>query len=254
LVKTDRGVLKPYLRALDLMGGIEDLNGRNVTIKVGIYDRKGLNYPAVEVVKAAADSFTRSQKILLAESDNYVGKALERLQVWDAVFSERVKPFSLSDDSCVKEGLVCGEQIRFSCALFKPNVLVSLHVLRRGKAGSIFKNLLGLVPDLEKDRFHDNLGVALVDIAQAVGWIDLAVIDATYIYESTWKKDTPLERERRDLLIVGKDPVAVETIGSLIANEDPLAVPAIAVAKERRLGETDPDKIVVLGEPIKSII
>ncbi len=254
LVKTDEGVLEAYQHALGLLGGIEDLDGRNITIKVGIFDQRNLNYPSVQVVKAVADSFVRSQKIRLAESDNYQGKALDRLQVWNTVFSSKVIPFSLSNDSCMKEVSVCGERIRFSCALFKPNVLVSLHILRKGQAGSIFKNLLGLVPDIKKDRFHNNLGDALVDMAQAVGWIDLAVIDGTYSYGGEWKEGIPLEKERKDCLIVGRDPVAVETIGSLIVGEDPLSIPAMVVAKERRLGETNPDKIKVLGEPLKKII
>jgi hypothetical protein len=85
----------------------------------------------------------------------------------------------------MREGLVCGEIISFSHVLFKPNVLVSLHVLRKGTAGSIFKNLLKAIPDVRKDRFHDKLGSALVDIAEAVGWSDLVVIDATYVYRRT---------------------------------------------------------------------
>ena len=96
VVKTDRGVLEAYRHALGLIGGIDDLNAGNVTVKVGIYDPRNLNYPTVQVVRAVVNSFTRSQRILLAESDNHHGKALDRLQVWNEIFSDKVTPFIVS--------------------------------------------------------------------------------------------------------------------------------------------------------------
>jgi uncharacterized protein (DUF362 family) len=253
VVKTDRGVTEAYQCALKLIGETKFSDAQNVTVKVGIYDKRNLNYPTVPVVKAVVDSFSRSKKVLIVESDNHNGKALERLQEWKEVFSERVMPFSLSNDPETREITVYGEKIRFSSSLFKPNFLVSLHVLRKGKAGCIFKNLLGLIPDTKKERFHDNLGVALIEMAEAVGWLDFAVIDGTYIYGSEWKEGVPLERERRDLLVVGRDPVAVETVGSLLAGEDPLSIPTLALARERKLGETDINHIKIVGEDFRNL-
>ncbi len=256
LVRTDTGVSKAYRHALELIGGLGDLASGNgfVTIKVGIYDPRNLNYPTTAAVKAVVDSFPSSRRILLAESDNHQGKALERLRCWSDIFSERFSPFDLSHDTDIQEVLICGEKLAFSHVLFKPNVLVSLHVLREGTAGCIFKNLLGLVPDIEKERFHERLGEALVDMAQAVGGIDLSVIDGTYCYGTEWKEGEPLERKRRDLLLVGRDAVAVEVIGCILAGSDPLSVPQIAVAKERQLGEADPNRIEVLGESIGDLL
>jgi uncharacterized protein (DUF362 family) len=254
LVKTNGKVMEAYQHALKLIGGTDFLNAQNVTVKVGIYDKRNMNYPTVPVVKAVVDSFAKSKRILIVESDNHNGKALKRLQEWNEVFSDRVMPFSLSNDPETREITVCGEKIHLSSSLFKPNFLVSLHVLRKGKAGCIFKNLLGLIPDIKKERFHDKLGVALIEMAEAVGWLDLAVIDGTYTYGSEWKEGLPMERERRDLLILGRDPVAVETIGSLLAKEDPLSIPSLAVAHERKLGETDIKNIKILGENINNFI
>ena len=174
--------------------------------------------------------------------------------MWKEVFSDRVIPFDLSHDPDTREATVCGERVRLSSSLFKPNFLVSLHVLRRGKAACIFKNLLGLIPDIRKERFHDNLGVALIEMAEAVGWLDLAVIDGTYMYGSEWKEGLPLERERKDLLIVGRDPAAVETVGSILAEEDPQSIPTLAIARERKLGETDINRIQVVGENLKNFV
>jgi uncharacterized protein (DUF362 family) len=142
----------------------------------------------------------------------------------------------------------------FFHVLFKPNVLIILHVLRKGIAGSIFKSLLGLIPDVRKDRFHDKLDSALVDIAEAVGWLDLAVIDATYVYGKTWREGVPLKRARRDLLIIGRDPVAVETVGSVVAGEDPHTFPTIATAMEQGLGEADVTRIEILGDAVEGVV
>jgi uncharacterized protein (DUF362 family) len=124
-------------------------------------------------------------------------------------------------------------------------------VLREGTTGSIFKNLLGLVPDIGKERFHNNLGVALIDMAEAVGGIDLAVIDGTFAYGGEWKEGEPMEKERRDLLVVGRDPVAVDAVGSILVGGNPLDIPAIVEARRRRLGESDINRIEIVGEDLK---
>jgi uncharacterized protein (DUF362 family) len=198
------------------------------------------------VVNAVAKSFPISHRVLLTESDNHEGKALERLQYWREVFSDRILPFDLSTYQKTLEVQVCGEKTALSHVLFKPNVFVSLHVLRNGTADCIFKNLLGLVPDIRKEHFHDKLGEALVCLAQANGGIDLAVIEGTYCYGSQWREDEPLSRERRDLLVVGRDPAAVETIGCVLVGQDPLSVHQMVVAKQRRLGEIDLNRIEIL--------
>jgi len=256
VVKTVGSVKQAYEDALEMIGGVGDLTSKSslVAIKVGIYDPRNLNYPATAVVRAVVESFPLSHRILLAESDNHEGKALERLQCWSECFSDRVIPFDLSSDPNTREVQVCGEKLAFSHVLFKPNFFVSLHVLRKGTAGCIFKNLLGLVPDIRKERFHAKIGEALVDMTQAIGGIDLAVIDGTYCYGSMWSEGEPLDRERRDLLVVGRDPVAVETIGCVLAGQDPLSVPQIVTAKQRKLGETDPTLIEILGESIKDLL
>ena len=255
LVKTNNGVEEAYRRALELIGGAIDLDGtRDVTIKVGIYDARNLNYPTAEAVSSVADSFNQARRILLAESDNHQGKALERLQVWKQIFSDRVAPFDLSHDTDTRDALVCGEKLQFSHVLFKPNFFVSLHVLREGTAGSIFKNLLGLVPDTKKERFHNNLGVALVDMAEAIGGIDLAVIDGTFAYGGEWKEGEPMKKVRRNLLVAGTDPVAVDAVGVILVGGNPSDIPAIVEARNRGIGVADISRIEIVGDPLKHFL
>ena len=60
-----------------------------------------------------------------------------------------------------------------------------------------------------------------------------------------------MEKERRDLLVVGRDPVAVDAVGSILVGGNPLDIPAIVEARRRRLGESDINRIEIVGEDLK---
>jgi uncharacterized protein (DUF362 family) len=182
----------------------------------------------------------------LAESDNYRGPALERLQLWQTLFDERVVPFSLSDDENTKEVMIADETMKFSHILFERNTFVSTHALRRYEKGTILKNLFGLVPDKKKARFHKNLDPVLLDAYEVIGGIDLSVIDATRTYSGPAAK----KAINTNLLIVGRDAVAVETIGAFLVGLQPEKMSVIQNAVKRGLGEGDMNKIEVLGTSI----
>jgi hypothetical protein len=91
--------------AIKQIGTIEDLNSsdRPVVVKVGVFNHRAQNHTSVEVLKNIIDSFTKAPKVYIVESDNYIGKGLERLQIWKELFNERVVPFNLSEDNDVKK-------------------------------------------------------------------------------------------------------------------------------------------------------
>ena len=119
-------------QALKLIGNIDDLNTkeRSVVIKVGVFNHKAKTHSTVSVVDAIVNSFNRAPQIFLAESDNYKGTGSERLQIWKKLFTKRVVPFNLSDDTKTRTVKIADEEIGFSHILSKPNVFVSTHVLR----------------------------------------------------------------------------------------------------------------------------
>ncbi len=251
VVKIDENIQESLKKALKLVGGIDDLNTtrRPVVVKVGVFDPKVVNYPTVSVVGAIVDSFSKAPRVYLAESDNYKGTGMERLQIWKALFNDRVVPFNLSDDKNVKEVGIAGEKMGFSHTLFKPNVFVSIHALRKYDKGTILKNLFGLVPDKKKARFHKKLVPVLLDAYEAIGGVDLAVIDATRAYSGP----AACEGVDMNVLVVGRDAVAVETVGALLVGLKPEKMPIIQEAVKRGLGEGDIEKIEVLGESIEAL-
>jgi len=252
VVELEPNVRQSFSQALQLIGGIDDLNtpGRSVVIKVGVFDPKAEHHTTVEVADAIINSFNKAPQIFLAESENYRGKALERLQKWKTLFTGRVSPFDLSGDANTKQVKVADEKIGLPHVLFKPNVFVSTHVLRTFEKGSVLKNLLGLIPDGKKVRFHKKLEATLLDLYGAVGGIDLAVLDGTYISTGVAPSS---QRKKANVLVVGRDAVAVEAVGYTLLGIDPEAVPVIREAMKRGIGEGNIEKIQVLGTQVESL-
>ena len=251
IVKFNGDVQGSINRAFKLIGEINDLNTaeRSVVVKPGIFDHKKKSHPTVSVVKAIVDSFDMAPQIFIAESDNYKGTGSERLQIYKELFTKRVVPFNLSDDTNACEVKIADEKIGFSHILFKPNVFISTHVLRRYEKGTILKNLLGLIPDRKKVRFHKKLETVLLDAYEAIGGIDLAILDGTYTYSSPTKN----KGINTNVLLVGRDAVAVETIGAALVDLNPEEMPLIQEAVKRGLGEGDVKRIEVLGDFIATI-
>ena len=238
--------------AIKLIGRIDDLNTpkRKVVIKVGVFNHKIRHHATLSVVDAIINGFNKAPQIFVTESDNYKGTGTERLQIWKTLYTERVVPFSLSEDTDTREVQIADEKIPFSHILFKPNVFVSVHTLRKFDKGSVLKNLLGLIPDRKKVRFHKKLEATLLDAYKAVGGIDLAIIDGTYAYKGSALGDEPT---RADVLIIGKDAVAVETVGATIVGLEPKKMPVIQEAMKRGLGEGNIEKIEIRGNSVESI-
>jgi len=138
--------------------------------------------------------------------------------------------------------------MNLSHILLKPNVLVATHILRSFKRGSILKNLFGCIPTSKKAKYHKILPKLLADIYETVGGVDLAVLDGTYLWRGAGK--TPVQT---NTLIVGRDAVAVETIGANLAGLNPQKVPAIQEFVKRGLGEGNLENIKVIGASLKSL-
>ena len=255
--ETVEGSLK---QALELIGKIDDLNkiDRSVVIKVGVFDHKAETHSTVDVVDAIIKAFDHAPQIFIAESDNYRGKGSERLQIWKELFTQRVVPFNLSDDTKTTKVKIADEDLDFSHILFKPNVFVSTHVLREYEKGSILKNLLGLIPDAKKARFHDKLETTLLDAYEAVGGIDLAVLDGTYLYRGAGAMphvgaDSTRYRVKTNFLLIGRDAIAVEAVGASLAGLNPEEMLIIQEAMKRGLGEGNMNRIEILGSSIENV-
>jgi uncharacterized protein (DUF362 family) len=248
--------LDSYSDATNLIGGIDELNtsDNKLTIKVGIYNVETEICTTAKTLNSIINSFDKIPSIKVVESDSGAGPGLERLKIWNDCFNNRIVPFNLSLDETTKDVDVAGEIVPLSHVLFKPNIFVSTHVPRRYEdtgdedlmnMGSIIKNLLGLVPDKKKFRFHDKLPNALLDMYEAVGGIDLAILDGTKVYLGKENERTIATPE---ILIVGKDAFAVEAVGAHMVGFEPTEMPVLQEAARRGLGEIDIKSINIIGD------
>jgi len=89
-----------------------------------------------------------------------------------------------------------------------------------------------------------------LDMYEAIGGIDLAVLDGTYLNSSMSLRS---DRINTNVLLVGRDAVAVEAVGATLVSLDPKKMPIIQEAVKRSLGEGDMEKIEFLGMPIESL-
>lgn len=252
IVRFDGSEAESFRQALRLIGGIDDLNTpkRAVVVKVGVFSHRADNHTSVSLVDAIVNSFDKAPKIFLVESDNYQGTGLERLQIWKELFTDRIVPFNLSDDVDARETRLADRQMKLSHILFKPNVLVDTHILRTFERGSILKNLFGCVPDPKKRKFHKNeiFCPLLADVYETIGGVDLAVLDGTHFWHGAG--DLPV---RMNTLLVGRDAVAVETVGAVLAGLKPEKMPVIQEFVKRGLGEGDLKNIEILGASFESL-
>jgi uncharacterized protein (DUF362 family) len=234
----------PLRTALKLIGGIDAINApeRTVVLKVGVFDCEGLNHASVDVVRGIVEGFDKVSKVFVAESDNYRGSGLERLQIWKDVYSSRVQPLDLSREKDTLELNSSGFQVQLPRVIMKPNVLVDTHVLRAYKNGSILKNLFGCILDSKRVKFHKVLPVLLADVYEAVGGVDLAVLDGTFMF-----KDAGKDPVKANVLLVGKDAVAVEAVGAALAGFKLERMPVLQEFARRNLGETNIKSIEIVG-------
>jgi uncharacterized protein (DUF362 family) len=250
IVEFNGDYLKALSEAIRQINGLEGLNTpeRSVVVKVGVFSHKADNHASVGLVKAITDSFDRASNIFLAESDNYRGKALERLQIWKELFTERIKPISLSDEAGHRKVTLAGQEMNLSETLFKPNVLVSTHILRSFESGSILKNLFGCIPTAKKAKYHKVLPSLLADLYEAVGGIDLAVLDGTFLWSGAGDF-----RTRMNTLVVGRDAVAVEAVGGILAGLEPEKMPVLQEFVKRGLGESNLNSIEITGASLETL-
>jgi len=239
-------------QALSLIGAINDLNSpkRSVTLKVGVYHPRSPQHTNIEFVDAIINSLDKAPTVFLAESDNYCGKGLDRLQIYKELFTQRVVPFNISEDQDARGVILAGREMKLSHILFKPNVFVDTHIMRSMKRGSILKNLFGCVPDARKAKYHktDVFCPLLADIFRAVGGIDLAVLDGTRIFRSGNELSMQM-----NTLVVGRDAVAVEAVGTVLAGLKPEKNPVIQEFVRRGLGEGSLENIEIVGASFEDV-
>jgi len=113
------------------------------------------------------------------------------------------------------------------------------------------KNMKGLISDRYKRLFHQE-GVieGVVDLCRLIT-PSFTVVDGILGQEGMGPLfGIPVEM---DLIVAGRDPVAVDAVAGRIMGFEPAEVPITALAAEKGLGVMEAGKIEIAGEPVEKV-
>ncbi len=109
-------------------------------------------------------------------------------------------------------------------------------------------------PSGEKRRIHENFAQGLADIHSVIK-PTLNVIDAIIVSNDVDMTDT-MGQEPFDLdtILASQDPLALDCIAARIGGLNPFNIPYLKHAAEREIGESDYNRIQILGTSLEAII
>ncbi len=135
------------------------------------------------------------------------------------------------------------------------NAIISVPVMKTHDEAMFtlsLKNMKGVLPDAFKKKFHIIFGLmqGIADLMTVVK-PTLSVVDGIIAMEGFGPLDgDPVEM---DLVIAGRDPVAVDAVTSAVMGFEPEECECVKVAAKSGMGTAELNKIEVIGEPIASV-
>jgi uncharacterized protein (DUF362 family) len=109
------------------------------------------------------------------------------------------------------------------------------------------KNMMGAMTP--KGSMHTNLSKKIADLA-AIIKPGVAVVDGIIAGEGHETSGNPVEM---NMVIAGRDPVAVDAVGAAVMGVSPETVKHLRYAEQVGLGTCDLNKIDIVGEPIEKV-
>lgn len=170
---------------------------------------------------------------------------------------EKVSLVDLNNDEQIEKPVPGGKRMMFRkipATLDKANVIISVPVLKihfAAVASLAIKHLQGAVPPLEKYMTHFfGLWQNLVNIHHLIK-PNLTIIDGLVGQEDFGPvSGTP---KTMNLLIGGRNPVAVDSVAMRIMGLDPAASPPVLLAYLQGFGPIQTDKIKIVGPSIREV-
>jgi uncharacterized protein (DUF362 family) len=253
-------------RAIDLIGGMKDVvkDAPQVLIKVNFISTKTCESGAttdplvVEALIHKARQFI--DKILVVESDASITnadracKATGMLQVCE---DNKVKFINLRREKERVDLEISDPEVLHKIRV--PKIVVDSAIINAAKLKTHsetgvtlgMKNMFGLLPEKMKFKYHlRNISKVIVDI-NSVLKPKLTVIDGFYALEGPGPvSGNPV---KMDLIMAGRDVLAVDATSCRIMGIDPFEIYHIRRAYEKGFGEITPDKTEVVGNRIEEV-
>jgi uncharacterized protein (DUF362 family) len=253
-------------KAVDLMGGLDDIISRKDLVLINPSwvapptDPQSAVITSPEVTKAIADIIRDfGGKPIIAES-SAVGVDTEKVIANSGYGDLREGGYEVIDlksSPKVKVGIDGGEvltEVETFELVTRANTIISVPKMKTHDQTEItcsLKKLKGLVTDEQKRRMH-RVGVfkGVVDVSMLFK-PRLSIVDAILCQEGLGPIfGRPVEM---NLIVAGKDLVAVDSICGQIMGYEPEEVLITQWAADRGLGVMDNEMIEVAGEPLEKV-
>ncbi len=254
-------------KAVDLLGGIEKFvkPGESVLLKPNLLkasppEKAVTTHP--EIVRAVIRMVHEAGgKALVGDSPGFgeLRKVAEKAGILDVVNEEGAELAVLDDAVQVKNA---GRFQRFEIArrASEADAIINLPKLKTHGMTTLtgaVKNLFGCIPGKRKVQWHFNTGVnhelfmtMLLEL-HALLAPRLTIMDAVVGMEG----NGPGSGDPRPIgaVLAGRDAVGIDAVSARLVGVAPEKLPLLKVARRAGIGETRPDRIRMLGDPLSSV-
>ncbi len=264
LVRGARSLDTVY-KCLNLLGGLESIlgGGARVLIKVNFISTKTYDTGVTTdplLVEGLIRKAKESYNVFVVESDattTDADKACEATGMLKVCNDAGVRFLNLRWESDRVTIPVPNRETLNEVTV--PRVVAESSIVSAGKLKTHsqtgvslgMKNLLGLLPDKWKFKYHlRDINKVIVDVATVLK-PRLTIIDGFYALEGPGpSRGTPI---KMDLLIAGTDVVATDATACRVVGIDPSEVYHIERAHEKGVGEMDAENIEVVGDKVEEV-
>jgi uncharacterized protein (DUF362 family) len=257
---------KTVYKAVDLVGGLKDIvkNAPRVLIKVNFISTKTYETGAttdplvVEALIRRAKEF--SDQVFVVESDasmTNADKACKATGMLQMCENNDAKFINLRREKERIQLKIPNPEVLQTITV--PKIVVDAAIINAAKLKTHnvtgvtlgMKNMFGLLPEKFKAKYHfRNISKVIVDI-NSVLKPQLTVIDGFYALEGPGPvSGKPV---KLDLIIAGRDVVAVDATACRVMGIDPDEIYHIKRAYEKGFGEMMRDKIELVGNSLEEV-
>lgn len=263
IVKANGDIPSTLNRGLDLIGGFKVSNGEKIVIKPNLCAKSPPEAGAttdVRIVQALVRYILDKAKcsVSIVESDSYARdceRPFEKLGYKDLEKTPHVYLANLSSE----ETTTTDFQGKFFKKIQVPKTLSSYDffitvaklktAIIHGMSGA-YKNQFGCLAVKEKRSYHPFLNEVLFDLNTFLK-PNLCVVDGIVGMEGCGPTDG--SPKSMGVILLGKDPVAIDAVSCHIMGIDPFKIPHLKYAFENDLGEIRIENIHLLGEPLENV-
>jgi uncharacterized protein (DUF362 family) len=226
-------------------------NFTRLLIKPSIFDPNLVGNTSVGAMSAVLQTFKDIGSTAIIESDNPRRRTTDAFQRmgYNVFSSSDVSLVNLSElpTSIVKMPGHFFREHRMPTILTEPCVFINLPTAKLEPEictlGAGIKNLFGLIPETDKGIYHERIDDVLLDLL-TIFRPQLTIIDLSFLVIG--KREDGVTKTI-DAIIVGRDPVAVDSFCADLFGIDPMQIEYLRRAYELGLGEILLDRIRVNG-------